>query len=230
MVSHVNKISYPVTINEPCYLPIALPVDCQHSKMAFSLVEHIACNLRRPDNTLIGRVVKMSGNVRCYKEKRHVCAEIEPDHKVLEVGFGPGIGIEEACKYVKGGKGKVYGIDISQEMVATATKRAEKEINDGKVELINGDVADLSRFGSSTFDCVFHGNCYYFWPDMDKATHELYRVMKTDAVMISTMNYERAKRMQGLGLLRYGYPDQGRYMKSLESCGFGGVRVEKNEK
>ena len=45
--------------------------------------------------------------------------KIKPDHKVLEVGFGTGFGISAALKKVEHGNGKVYGIDISEQMVCS---------------------------------------------------------------------------------------------------------------
>ncbi|XP_033741971.1 demethylmenaquinone methyltransferase-like [Pecten maximus] len=156
-------------------------------------------------------------------------SEIQPDHHVLEVGFGPGLGIEAACQYVKGGQGKIYGVDFSEEMVTMATKLVRQDVNDRKVKLILGDVADLSFFESNKFDRVFHCNTYYFWPDLDKAVRELHRVMKTDAIMVTTMNYERSIRMRDIGLFRYGDIDQRRYMNALEACGFRDVSLEKTK-
>ena len=43
--------------------------------------------------------------------------DVQPYHKVLEVGFGPGAGLSAALKKVEHGNGKVYGIDISEQMV-----------------------------------------------------------------------------------------------------------------
>ena len=42
---------------------------------------------------------------------------IQPNYKVLEVGFGTGIGIKAALKKVENGHGRVYGVDISEQMV-----------------------------------------------------------------------------------------------------------------
>ena len=43
---------------------------------------------------------------------------IKPNHRVLEVGFGPGIGIlSAALKRVEHVFGRVYGVDISEQMV-----------------------------------------------------------------------------------------------------------------
>ena len=47
---------------------------------------------------------------------------IKPNHRVLEVGFGPGIGISAALKRVEHGFGRVYGVDISEQMVSLSSK------------------------------------------------------------------------------------------------------------
>ena len=52
---------------------------------------------------------------------------------MLEVGFGPGIGLQEACKRIQ--SGSVYGIDISEKMIEDASKRLATEISAGKVFL-----------------------------------------------------------------------------------------------
>lgn len=42
---------------------------------------------------------------------------IQPNHNVLEVGFGPGAGLSAALKKVENGDSKVFGVDISEQMV-----------------------------------------------------------------------------------------------------------------
>jgi len=44
--------------------------------------------------------------------------DIQPDDNVLEVGFGSGGGLTNALKKVEQGSGKVYGIDISEQVVS----------------------------------------------------------------------------------------------------------------
>ncbi|XP_033728649.1 demethylmenaquinone methyltransferase-like isoform X2 [Pecten maximus] len=195
------------------------------------LMDAIGRNCRKPEATILGRLVKKVG-----LEKKNGFIEIEavrlsdihPDHQVLEIGFGPGIGIEAAYNIIKGGKGKVYGVDFSEEMVLSTTKRLGKGLGNGKVKLINGDVENMSFLQSNTFDRVFHCNCYYFWPDMTKAMNELHRVMKPGAIMVTAMNYERVMRLNSTGFFKkYGNPNQDRYLSALESCGFDGVELKK---
>jgi SAM-dependent methyltransferase len=55
--------------------------------------------------------------------------EIQPDDKVLEVGFGPGVGIEILASAVS--TGYIAGVDYSKEMVEQARVRNAKAIETG---------------------------------------------------------------------------------------------------
>ncbi|XP_076457486.1 uncharacterized protein YxbB-like [Babylonia areolata] len=150
---------------------------------------------------------------------------IEPHHKVLEIGFGPGLGIQHALQYVKDGPGKVCGVDLSPYMVEKATTRLSAPIKEGKVELGLGNVMDIP-YGTDTFHRIFHCNCYYFWPSMQDSLQEIYRVMKPGGVMVTLLNHKHIKKAQANGLLKYGDPDPLKYMCALELSGFEDVRIE----
>ena len=72
---------------------------------------------------------------------------------VLEIGFGTGHCLKWIAKLV-GPAGKVYGIDISPEMIEKTKKRLEKEGLANRAELCCGDATCLP-FEGSTFDAVF---------------------------------------------------------------------------
>ena len=58
---------------------------------------------------------------------------IQPEDRVLEIGFGPGLAIEQIARITT--KGFVAGIDHSDVMVRMASKRNAKAIREGRVEL-----------------------------------------------------------------------------------------------
>lgn len=47
--------------------------------------------------------------------------DIQPDDRVLEIGFGPGIAIERAAELAR--RGKVIGVDHSELMLRQASRR-----------------------------------------------------------------------------------------------------------
>jgi SAM-dependent methyltransferase len=64
--------------------------------------------------------------------------DVQPHDRVLEIGFGPGVGIELLSGVVS--SGHVAGVDVSEEMVEQARIRNVEAIQRGKVELRRGSV------------------------------------------------------------------------------------------
>src|SRR6185503_12795433 len=67
--------------------------------------------------------------------------DIQPHHRILEIGFGPGVSTQMAGEKVS--NGFVAGIDHSETMVQAASKRNADAIRSERMELNQGDVAGL---------------------------------------------------------------------------------------
>ncbi|HID43637.1 MAG TPA: ribosomal RNA small subunit methyltransferase A [Archaeoglobaceae archaeon] len=80
---------------------------------------------------------------------RRICdyADLYADDTVLEVGCGRGNLTEELLKRA----GKVYGIEIDRNLVSVLRERFQKEIRDGKFELIQGDALKVDFFQFKKF-------------------------------------------------------------------------------
>lgn len=111
------------------------------------------------------------------EENAVMLCRISTDDTVLELGHGPGLGLEAAAKLLSGPRGRVLGIDYSEYMHQVASEKLQELIANGKVTLHHCDVASMP-IAESSVDKVFHCNCYYFWPDLKKGTREIHRVMK----------------------------------------------------
>lgn len=68
-------------------------------------------------------------------------SRIKPNAKVLEIGYGPGLGIESASGFAY--EGFTAGIDISNIMLMQASKRNAENISKGKVKLLQGNVDEI---------------------------------------------------------------------------------------
>jgi ubiquinone/menaquinone biosynthesis C-methylase UbiE len=101
--------------------------------------------------------------------------QVRPGDKVLEVGFGPGVGIQLLTSSASAGY--VAGVDPSKEMVAQATTRNKKAIENGRVGLRHGSVASLP-FTDNTFDKALAINSMQVWPDAVAGLREVRRVIK----------------------------------------------------
>lgn len=87
--------------------------------------------------------------------------DVRPHDRVLEVGFGGGIGLRALLAREPT---IVAGIDISKEMVAQARRRFRKELDEGRLVVERGSVSDIS-FEDHAFDRVLSVHTIYFWPD-----------------------------------------------------------------
>ena len=101
--------------------------------------------------------------------------EIQPTDHVLEIGFGPGHGIQ--CVSGLASQGQVAGVDFSETMLQQALGRNAAAIATGNVELRLGDASALP-YPDNTFHKVFGTNVVYFWEDPVATLHEIQRVMK----------------------------------------------------
>ena len=99
---------------------------------------------------------------------------IQPHDRVLEVGFGPGVGIELLARSVSGGY--VAGVDPSDEMVEQARARNVNAIESGRVDLQYGAVESLP-FEDNTFTKALAMNSMQVWPDAMAGLREMRRVM-----------------------------------------------------
>src|SRR6266511_3825892 len=76
-----------------------------------------------------------------------------PGERALEIGFGTGHCLIALAQAV-GPTGKVYGIDLSEEMLKVAQGRLEKEGLDERAKLTCGDATELP-YSSETMDAIF---------------------------------------------------------------------------
>lgn len=107
---------------------------------------------------------------------------IKPDDIILDIGCGGGINIKRMVENAK----KVYGIDYSIESVKLSKEVNKKLIEEGKVEILNGNVKSLP-FEDDTFDIITAFETVYFWPDIEKCFAEVKRVLKPGGIFLIGM-------------------------------------------
>ncbi len=101
--------------------------------------------------------------------------ELKEGEVVLDLGCGAGLDIYFYAKAV-GEKGKVYGLDISEDMVNKA-KRNMELVGIKNVEISVGESDNLS-FSDDFFDVVASNGIYNLSPDKEAVMREVYRVLK----------------------------------------------------
>jgi ubiquinone/menaquinone biosynthesis C-methylase UbiE len=133
--------------------------------------------LRKPEGILGKVVVPFFMNVanRQLNNWTVDLLDIQPTDRVLELGFGPGIGI---CKVAAiATEGLVAGVDFSELMVRKAQKHNAAAISAGRVDLKHGDVSSLP-YDDQTFDKVIAIQLIYFCQPPHIFLKESRRVLK----------------------------------------------------
>ena len=137
--------------------------------------------------------------------------DVQPREEVLEVGFGPGVGIQLLARSA----GRVTGVDCSREMVQQAKARNTEAIASGVVDLRHGSVEDLP-FEDATFDAALAINSMQVWPDVMAGLREVSRVTRSGGRV-------------ALGFTPYSGRSKAGIQELLSAAGFAQVRVVDTE-
>lgn len=104
-------------------------------------------------------------------------AQIPAGTQVLDVATGRGAVLYPACEAVHP-NGHVVGIDLSENMLRETTQEiTRRNISPGLVEVCQMD-AEHIQFHDNSFDFVLSGFALFFFPQIDLAMSEFYRVLK----------------------------------------------------
>jgi ubiquinone/menaquinone biosynthesis C-methylase UbiE len=101
--------------------------------------------------------------------------DIQAGDHVLEIGFGPGLAIQEAAALAS--SGLVAGVDRSEVMLRQARQRNAAAMRAGRLDLRLGSAVALP-FSDGAFDKAFATNSLHHWPEPGAGLRELRRVLK----------------------------------------------------
>jgi ubiquinone/menaquinone biosynthesis C-methylase UbiE len=107
-------------------------------------------------------------------------AEIKQDDCVLDIACGKGAATFPVLDKLSG-DGKIYGIDISPNMIAECKKLINHSSKN--VHFLVMDAENI-EFGDESFDKVICGFGLFFLPDIEKGINEIKRVLKPGGLLI----------------------------------------------
>ena len=139
--------------------------------------------------------------------------EINPYDSVLEVGSGPGVGLELAA--VCAHEGRVVGVDPSETMLEMAHRRNHALIEAGRVELRPGSAEKLP-FDDATFDKAMTMNSLHLWPDSVAGLKEVRRTLRPGGRI-------------AVAITRFSYASSDKWKRYLNDAGFTDVSVHTGE-
>ena len=156
-------------------------------------------------------------------------AELRPRETVLDLGSGGGIDVLLSAKRV-GPEGKVYGLDMTDEMLALALANRDRE-GARNVEFLKGYIEEVP-LPAATIDVVISNCVINLSADKPRVFAEMFRVLRpggrigvSDIVAEDHLTpADRAKRGSFVGCIA-GALSFGEYERELREVGFEDVAV-----
>ncbi|MFA5208402.1 MAG: arsenite methyltransferase [Candidatus Paceibacterota bacterium] len=149
---------------------------------------------------------------------------IKEGDTVLDLGSGAGIDAILAAKRV-GDKGKVIGVDMTEEMIEKAKENAKKQ-NITNVEFLLGEIENLPLKDNSV-DTIITNCVINLTPDKVKTFKEAYRVLKpggkiylSDIVLLEELSDEQRNDKDLLCGCVAGALLKDDYLDKIKSAGF----------
>jgi len=102
--------------------------------------------------------------------------DLRPGERVLDLGCGAGWATRILARMVGDGPrghGQVVGVDISDQMI----RRARSASKDFDNTMFIWGSAEKIPWEENYFDKVLSVESFYYYPDQDRALHEIFRVM-----------------------------------------------------
>lgn len=171
------------------------------------LRDRLVSQLGHPHGVLapvIGRILNLSNAGQNRLAIRAL--NIEPHHRVLDIGFGGGVGLQ---LLLEGRVGRVAGVEISREMLQRARDRHADDIASGRLVVQHG-CAERLPFEAASFDRVLSVNTYPFWTDPRTAFSEIRRVLDVEGLLALALVRPEMLRIAQLrpGVERLEQPEQ----------------------
>ena len=156
--------------------------------------------------------------------------ELKPGQTVLDLGSGGGIDVLLSAKRV-GATGKVYGLDMTDEMLALARENQQKA-GATNVEFLKGEIEHIP-LPDNTVDVVISNCVINLSSDKDAVLREAFRVLKpggrfavSDVVVRGPVPAEIRRNVELWVGCVAGALDESDYRAKLTGAGFEHVDVE----
>jgi ubiquinone/menaquinone biosynthesis C-methylase UbiE len=175
---------------------------------------------------LLGRFLVriMAVETTAANEKTLELLSIQPHDHILEIGFGHGRTLTRAAAAAS--SGFVAGIDVSEDMVHTATRWNQQFITQGRIEVQCASSLQIP-YPTQSFDRVYATHTLYFWEYPQRHLQEIYRVMKNGARFVLTFGpREDEETVAKFPATVYRFYTKDEVSLLLEKAGFVDIHME----
>jgi len=127
-----------------------------------------------PHYDTVNRIFSL-GSGGWYRRRCLIRAGLKPGQRVLDVAIGTGL-IAEAATHIVGPSGAVFGLDLSEAMLAEAQRKLD-------IPLIQG-LADSLPLADGTIDVIVMGYAIRHIDDLDACFREFRRVLAPGGILL----------------------------------------------
>jgi ubiquinone/menaquinone biosynthesis C-methylase UbiE len=191
------------------------------------LREFIASQFKKPAGLfgIFSSNVMTKGN---WKKYERLMQKLDPtaEDKILEIGYGPGVGIKmiaERCS-----TGTIHGVDFSRLMYKRASKYNKQYIDGGRVRLMFGDFVKMP-VEEKDYDKIFCINVIYFWDELSTPFTKVYSLLKQGGCFLIYMANKallEEKKAPDTVFNKYSIEQ---VTEALKAAGFASVEYSENE-
>lgn len=128
-------------------------------------------------------MVKLARVLEPVKRASYERMNLEPGHRVLDLGCGPGVDTVTLAGLV-GPSGRVVGIDGAPEMIAAANRRAQEAGVDQRVTHLTADVEASLPLEPQSFDAARSERLFQHLDHPERALSEMVRATRSDGWVV----------------------------------------------
>ncbi len=146
-----------------------------------SFAKYVAKQFGNPSG-IGGTIIHFIMNKQNTQQYGAVCGsiDVQPTDTILDIGFGNGYLIE---KLLEQNPQKIYGIEISQDMLNKVRRKLKYPVSTGKLNVCLADIKKLP-YSDAFFDKICTVNTLYFWDDTKSSFAEIERTLKPKGTFI----------------------------------------------
>jgi ubiquinone/menaquinone biosynthesis C-methylase UbiE len=191
-------------------------------------LDPITANLYEPDQTAVLPAEAVRASFGCGNPT--ALATIQPGETVLDLGSGGGIDVLLSARRV-GPSGKVYGLDMTDEMLALAREN-QRRAGVTNVEFLKGEIENIPLPDDSA-DLIISNCVINLSPNKDRVIQEAFRVLKpggrlavSDIVVRGSMPSDIRHSAQLWAGCVAGALEESTYRTTLERAGFEHITID----
>jgi len=153
--------------------------------MLNKFIKYVGGNFGNP-NGIAGKISTKLMNIMNQRQYKAILDNINLEHNdiLLDIGFGNGYLINKLFK--ENIPIKIYGIEISNDMINNASKKYKKIIGNGYLKLYSENIVNTS-FENEQFNKLYTVNTIYFWNDLEKCFSEIKRILKPNGIFLNAI-------------------------------------------